>query len=158
MKVYFINTSAPRYATSYLKLTKPVLVVINAILGFCFIITGIIYSRMYYTARHHANQIQVPQIQVAQNSQIESDARKRKSAISMFYVYLVFSVCYLPHYCVRVAFAYFIKSPPSTTLDGGYLYLMTLVFLNSCLNPVMYQSIPKPPIPPPGNPRAFDSR
>ena len=23
---------------------------------------------------------------------------------------------------------------------------------------VMYQSIPKPPIPPPGNPRAFDSR
>ena len=74
----------------YLALHKPVPVVISAFFGFCFIITGIINSRMYSTARHHANQIQVLQIQVAQNNQIESVARNRKSAISMFYVYLVF--------------------------------------------------------------------
>ena len=102
----------------YLKLKKPILVVINAIFVFCSIISGIIYSRIYLTARHHANQIQVLQIQVAENSQIESAARKRKSAISMFYVYLVFLVCYLPEYCVRVAMAHFIKSPQS--LVGVY--------------------------------------
>ena len=121
----------------YLKLGKPVLVVINAILGFCFIITGIIYSRMYSTARHHANQIQVLQMQVAQNSQIENDARKRKSAISMFYVYLVFLVCYLPQYCVGVT-RRLIQSPPSTALRGVYLYSLTLMLLNSSLNPVIY--------------------
>ena len=85
----------------YLKTVKPFFLVTNVIFGFCLIITGIIYSRMYFTARHHADQIQVLQMQVAQNSQIESAARKRKSAISMFYVYLVFLVCYLPYCCVR---------------------------------------------------------
>ena len=110
--------------------------VIDAIFGFCFIVTGIIYSRMYSTARHHANQIQVLEIQVAQNSQIESAERKRKSAISMFYVYRVFLVSYLPHYCVKVA--YLIQSPPSTALNGVLFYSLTLVFLNSCLNPVIY--------------------
>ena len=120
-----------------LKSKKPVRVVIVVILGLCFNITGIIYSRMYFTARHHANQIQVLLIQVAQNSQIESAARKRKSAISMFYVYLVFLVCYLPRYCVGVTDL--IQSPPaSTALDGVYLYSQTLVFLNSSLNPVIY--------------------
>ena len=64
----------------------PFLVVISAIFGFCFIITRIIYSRMYFIARHRANQIQVLQIQVAQNSQVESVAKKRKSEISMFYI------------------------------------------------------------------------
>ena len=43
----------------YLTLQKPVLVVISAIFGFCCIITGIIYSRMFSTARYHENQIQV---------------------------------------------------------------------------------------------------
>ena len=74
--------------------------------------------------------------QLAQNSQIESVARKRKSAISMFYVYLVFLVCHLPQYCVRVA--YLIQSPPSTALRVTDLFSTTLVFLNSSLNPVIY--------------------
>ena len=116
---------------------KPVYVVMAVIFGFCFIITGIIYSKIYFTARHHANQIQVLQMQVEQNSQIESAARKRKSAISMFYVYLVFLVCYLPEYCVALV-AYLIKSPSTAALDGVYLYSLTLVFLNSALNPVIY--------------------
>ena len=90
------------------------------IFGFSFIITGIIYSRMFFTARHHANQIQVLQMQVEQISQIESAARKRKCAINMFYVYLVFLVCYLPRYCrcMVAVDTYLLKSPPSTALDG----------------------------------------
>ena len=120
----------------YLKSKEPVRVVIVVIFGFCFIITGITYSRMYFTARHHENQLQVLQMQVAQNSQIERAARKRKSAISMFYVYLVFLVCYLPGYCATVALL--IQSPPSTALDGVYRYSLILVFLNSSLNPVIY--------------------
>ena len=115
---------------------KPVLAVRVVIFWVCLIVTGIIYSRMYFTARYHANQIQVLQMQVAQNSQIESAARKRKSAISMFYVYLVFLVCYLPQNCVMVA--QLIQSPPSTALSVTGLFSKTLVFLNSSLNPVIY--------------------
>ena len=120
----------------YLNFKTPVLVVMAVIFGFCFIISGIVYSRIYFTARHHANQIQVLQIQVAQNNQIESVVRNRKSAISMLYVYLVFLVSYVPHYCVKVA--YLMQSSPSTSLRGVYLYSMTLAFLNSSLNPVIY--------------------
>ena len=54
----------------------------------------------------------------------------------MFYVYLVFLVSYMPHYCVIVA--YLMQSSPSTALRGVYLYSRTLVFLNSSLNPVIY--------------------
>ena len=119
----------------YLNSEKPVLVVRVVIFGVCLIVTGIIYYRMYFTARHHANQMQVLQMQLAQNSQKESAARKRKSAISMFYVYLVFLVCYLPQYCVRVARLIF---PRSTALNSLWNYSLTLVFLNSSLNPVIY--------------------
>ena len=110
-------------------------VFIASISGFCYIVTGIVYCRIYFSVRHHANQIQVLQMQVAQNSQIESAARKRKSAISMFYVYLVFLVCYLPQYCVGVA--HFI-SPPRTALRVTGLFSKSLMFLNSSLNPVIY--------------------
>jgi len=115
---------------------QPAFVFGVVIFGFCFIVTGIIFSRMYLTARHHANEIQVLLMQVAQNSQIESAARRRKSAISMFYVYLVFLVCYLPQSCVTVAY---LIPPPSTALKGGlWLYSLSLKFLNSSLNPVIY--------------------
>ena len=112
--------------------------VIMTILGFCFIITAIVYCSIYFTVRHHRNQIQVQQAQVAQNvqnNQTESAARQRKSAVSAFYVFLVFLVCNLPEYCVAVAH---LISLPSTALIGLWTYSLTLLFLNSSLNPVIY--------------------
>ena len=120
----------------YFKHKKTVYVVTNVIFGFWLIVTGSLYSRICFTASHQANQIQFLQIQVAQNSQIQSAARKRKSAISVFYVYLVFLVCYLPQYCVAVA--YLIQCPPNTAVYVVFSYSLTLVFLNSSLNPVIY--------------------
>ena len=107
---------------------------IITISGVCFIITAVVYCKIYFIVKHHSNQIQA-QVQVAQNSQMESTARKRKSAVSTFYVYLVFLVCCLPEYCVTVALLIF---PPGTALSGLLLYSTTLVFLNSSLNPVIY--------------------
>ena len=112
-----------------------VYIVILTIEGFCFIITTVIYCRMFFTVKHHRNQIQVQQVQVVHNVQYnESAARQRKSAVSTFYVFLVFLVCYLPEYCVLVQ----LISPPRTDLTGMLLYSHTLMFLNSSLNPVIY--------------------
>ena len=111
-------------------------IVFLTIAGFCFIITTVIYCRMFFTVKHHRNQIQVQQVQVAHNVQYnESAARQRKSAVSTFYVFLVFLVCNLPVYWVVVAH---LISPPSTALTGLLAYSLTLVFLNSSLNPVIY--------------------
>ena len=101
----------------------------------CYIITGIIYCRIYFTVRRHSDQIQVQEIQVAHNNQTESAAWQRKSAVNTLYVYLVFLVCCLPDYWTRVAR---LISPQSSALNGLPFYSLTLFFLNSSLNPVIY--------------------
>ena len=101
----------------------------------CYIITGIIYCRIYFTVRRHSDQIHVQQIQVAQNSQMESAAWQRVSAASTLYIYLVFLVCCLPDFCARVAR---LMSPQSSALKSLLFYSLTLFFLNSSLNPVIY--------------------
>ena len=105
------------------------------IMSFCYIITATVYCKIYFTVQRHAKQMQVQQIQVAQNNQMESAARQRKSAVSTFYVYLVFLVCSLPNYYYLVAS---LISAPSTALHGLWLYSLTLLFFNSSLNPVIY--------------------
>ena len=114
-----------------------VCVIMLVILGFCFIIIGIANCRIYFTVRHHTNQIQVQQILVAQNSTMESIARNRKSAVSTLYVFLVFLVCYLPNYCVAVARTLWIFLPNTAWIGLSY-YALTLMFVNSSLNPVIY--------------------
>ena len=95
--------------------------------SFCYIITATVYCRMYFTVQRHAKQIQVQQIQVGHNSQMESAARQRKSAVNAVYVYLMFLLC-LPDYSALVAS---LISAQSTALHGVFLYTLTLVFLKS---------------------------
>ena len=109
--------------------------------GLCFLCTATVYCKIYFTVRRHINQIQVLQIQEAQNSQMESAVRQKKSAISMFYVYLVFLVCHLPEYFAFIAFSLY--SAPTAHLNNVSskhigLYLWSLKLLNSSLNPVIY--------------------
>ena len=107
---------------------------VTIISGLCFICTTVIYCKMYFVVRRHTNQIQALQVhQAAQNSEMKW---LRKSAISTFYVYLVFLVCYLPEYCSWVTSMLIRK--PSITIERFVLYTWTLVFLNSSLNPVVY--------------------
>ena len=103
--------------------------------SFCYIIIAAVYCKIYFTAQRHAKQMQAQQTQVAQNSQMESAARQRKSAISTFYVCLVFLVCCLPKYCALVAL---LISRQSTALDGVLFYTLTMVLFNSSLNPVIF--------------------
>ena len=111
-------------------------VVILITLGLSFICTTIVYCRIYLVVRRHKNRIHAMQLQAPQNSEMTNDARQRKSAVSAFYVYLVFLVCTLPEYCALVANRFL--DAPSTALEGFFLYSGTLIFLNSSLNPVIY--------------------
>ena len=80
-----------------------VYVIVLIILGFCFIITGIVNCRIYFTVRHHTNQIQVQQILVAQNSTIGKCSEKQKicwqyvvcisRVFSLFFAKLLRSSC-----------------------------------------------------------------
>ncbi|XP_078348527.1 adenosine receptor A3-like [Oculina patagonica] len=111
--------------------------VIAVVFGLCLICTTVVYCRIYLAVRLHTNHMQALQVQqVAQNSEMANAERRRKSAVSTFYVYLVFLVCCLPQYFVNVA--RLSVSEPNIALHGLWLYTVSLVFVNSSLNPVIY--------------------
>ena len=62
--------------------------------------------------------------------------KERKSAMASLYVYLVFTACYLPDICVLIIVAS--TSEPRMDLVHLHLSTLTLLFLNSTLNPLIY--------------------
>ena len=100
----------------------------------CIITATSLSGKLYLTIRRHINQIRVQQ--EAQNDQGESVQRKRKSAMASLYVYLVFIVCYLPNICVLIIIA--TDPERSNSLRPSQFYTLTLAFLNSTLNPLIY--------------------
>ncbi|CAH3127970.1 unnamed protein product [Porites lobata] len=107
----------------------------TVILVVCVVTTGLLYCKIYASVRHHTNQIHALQVQQAtENEDMANAARLKKSSLATFYVYFVYLVCYLPTFCVVFA-----KTTGETPLLSHLLYFtLTLVFLNSSLNPLIY--------------------
>ena len=102
----------------------------------CLVVSAMLYFKIYFAVRRHRNQIRALQVQqVAQNDQIANAARLRKSAVGIFYVYLVFLLCYLPQIC---NFAVVAICDLSVSVKVFCMSSITLLFLNSSLNPVIY--------------------
>ena len=104
--------------------------------AFGFIITLVVYIRIYQTVRRHKNHIQSMQIRdEAQSEEIKNLTVLIKSTVGIFYVYLVLLICYLPYLiCGTVIRIY----GSTTALKTLYIYSVTLLYLNSSLNPVIY--------------------
>ena len=99
-------------------------------------VTAVVYIRIYLVARRHKNQIHVVQVQQAtENNEIANLANVLKSALGIFYVFLLFLICYLPFF---VGMAVYEINGPSIPLKKGLHCASTLVFLNSSLNPLIY--------------------
>ena len=106
----------------------------------CLILVAIIYWRIYIVLKRHKIQIQGLQIQEVQqgvqNGDLSSFLKLRKSALGTFHVFVVFLICYLPSYILL----FFPLAPllRLISLNEAWPYVVTLVFLNSSLNPVIY--------------------
>ena len=113
--------------------------IVQTIQAVCYISTAFFYYKIYVTVRRHANQIQTLQVQEFVpnvETAISNFARlHRKSAVGTFYVYLVFVACYLP-----ITFVWVAKKScrQSSLLSHVHLFTLTLIYLNSSLNPVIY--------------------
>ena len=110
--------------------------IVFAITGIvCLVFSVMFYFKIYFAVLRHRNQIQALLVQqVAQNGQI-ANAILRKSAVAVFYVYLVFLLCYLPQLC---NFAFVATGNLSAGVKVFSMSSITLLFLNSSLNPVIY--------------------
>ena len=106
----------------------------------CLIFLTVISCRLYFAVRVHTKQIQALQLkQTALSDEVANASRLRKSAVSSFYVNFVFLVCFLPYYCSLIR--KFFKSEAfvnSQIWQELFPLSRTLMFMNSCLNPVIY--------------------
>ena len=99
-------------------------------------VTTMVYIRLYLAVRRHQNQMHALHVQLeAQNGELANFANLVKSAFGTFYVYLLYLVCYLPHFISMVAI---VSNSSSIALKKFFLHSLALVFLNSSLNPVIY--------------------
>ena len=126
------------FSLTRLWIPKSIMYVVFGITEIACIIAAFFFSiRIYSSVRLHMNEIQGLQLQHApQNAQMVNVRRMRKFAMLSVYVCLVLTVCYLPDICILFATAF--TSRPSTGIKHLPFYTLTLVFLNSSLNPVIY--------------------
>ena len=104
----------------------------------CLLTTTLLYCKIYLEVKRHKRQIQALQIQQQAQNETVGYRGRFKTAIAAFYIYLVFLACYLPHNCSYV----------SRVITGSYSlnglvrhlvrYTLTLTWLNSSLNPLIY--------------------
>ena len=105
-------------------------VIFTIVAASCFVSITIVYIRIYLVVQRHKNEIETLQMQ-----EVQRFASLRKSAMVVFYVYLVYLLCYLPQFILIALNA---NHEPSTTEKRFALYSWTLIFLNSSLNPLIY--------------------
>ena len=107
------------------------------ILAFGFIISFVAYIKMYLTVRRHKNQIQsLLVVDETQSGIMTNYAAVVKTTVGVLYVYLVLLASYLPYFiCMAVVR---ICRDSSIAKKQLFLFSLTLMFLNSSLNPVIY--------------------
>ena len=71
----------------------------------------------------------------AQSEEIKNFTLLIKSIVGIFYVYRVFLICYLPYF---ICMAVIPICGSSIVLKKLYLFSLTLMYLNSSLNPIIY--------------------
>ena len=106
----------------------------------CLIFLTVISCRLYFAVRVHTKQIQALQLkQTALSDEVANASRLRKSAVSSFYVNFVFLVCFLPFYCSLIRKFFMSEAFVNSQIWQELFSLSrTLMFMNSCLNPVIY--------------------
>ena len=100
---------------------------------FCLVASGISYTKIFLDLRHRQAQVQGSgqQWTIPQNT-----VRYRKAVSGAIWVQLMLTVCYIP-YVVWAIFALKQKELSSSIVVSKYITL-TLAFLNSSLNPILY--------------------
>ena len=113
---------------------------LNLFLITCLITIAFLQCKIYSIVRRHRFQIQSQQVQGSGQTQDEMRTtfeRHKPSARGAFHIYLILLICYLPKIFFEFAMTFAMKS------EEIFLILLqesttTLVFVNSCLNPLIY--------------------
>ena len=100
----------------------------------CLVISIFSYTKIFLTLRHGQHQVQDQAQQPNQANQLNM-ARYRKAVSAALWLQLALVACYLPR-AIRMAFL--TTNRLSTSGYLASLYTVTLLYLNSSLNPILY--------------------
>ena len=103
-------------------------------ISLCLIISIFSYTKIFHTLRHHQNQVQDHVQQPNQRNQLNI-ARYKRAVFAAIWLQLTLVACYLPYDIVAALWA---ESGLSSSLYHARSYTITLVYLNSSLNPIVY--------------------
>ena len=100
------------------------------------IISMFSYTKIFLTLRHHNTQVQSHNVQqLNQTNQQLNIARYKKAVCTAIWLQLTLVACYLPHGVMSVLRA---KSGLTVPIYHARFYTVTLIYLNSSLNPILY--------------------
>ena len=122
------------FSTMYF-LRKPLTMWYSMIATAMYLIISILsYTTIFFTLRHHQNQVQDQVEQPNQTDQLNI-ARYKKAVSTAIWLQLTLVACNLPYGIVE---ALLTVSGSSASLYHAWIYSHTLVYLNSSLNPILY--------------------
>ena len=104
------------------------------VISLCLVTSIFSYTKIFLNLRHHQNQVQGQTQQPNQTNQLNI-ARYRKAVSSALWLQLMLVACYLPEVITVAVIA---NSGMSAPVFLAYQYAVTLVYLNSSLNPILY--------------------
>ena len=110
---------------------------LNVFLATCLTTIALLQFKIYSIVRRHRFQMRAQQVQGSIQTEDETRAtfeRQKSSVSSAFYIYLLLLACYLPNIFANFVF---MKSK-ERIFKILHKYMITLVFVNSCLNPFIY--------------------
>ena len=100
----------------------------------CLVISSFSYTKIFLTFRHHQNEIQDHVQQPNQTNQLNI-ARYRKAVSTALWLKVTLIACYLPY---SLLITWVIHAEPSSFVSVAWSYTLTLLYLNSSLNPILY--------------------
>ena len=100
----------------------------------CLIISVFSYTKIFFTLCHHQNQVQDHFQQPNQTNQLNI-ARYKKTLSTAIWLQLTLVACYLPYGLVEVLR---VNIGLSSAVFRAWSCTVTLVYLNSSLNPILY--------------------
>ena len=117
-------------------LWNPLIILWGAIiyLTLCLVISIFSYTKIFLNLRQLQHQVQNHLQQPNQTNQLNT-TRYKKAVSSAIWLQLTLVACYLPHF---VVVALWTNSRLSPTVHNARIYTVTLVYLNSSLNPILY--------------------
>ena len=99
----------------------------------CLVTSTFSHTKIFFTLRRHQNQVQ-DLVQPANQTNQLNVARFRKAVSTALWLQFTLVACYLPVISANL----FMKTEPSSSYSVAFSDTLTLVFLNSSLNPILY--------------------